>query len=274
MKRLILILCTPLFAFTLQVTPNVLSQGQSALVSVKSTRQLTYITFQNKRIPLYLVTANLYETFIGTDYDTPTGTYTVRCGSQKKLLAIRPGKFQVDTIIVPLAKQKEGATDLEELSNEAKIIGAAFRLHTQVKYWQGPFRKPLNKYLRVSSPYGAQRKYISEKGVQLSAWAHRGVDYAAAQGHIVYAVNNGLIVVSEKFQVHGNTVIIDHGRGVLSVYNHLDSRSVRKGERVRKGQILGYSGNTGLTSGPHLHYGLSVNNTRVDPQEWFTKVWP
>ncbi len=258
---------------SLQVTPNIVVQGQTARVMVSSAVPIKNITFQNKSIPLYFVTANYYETFIGTAYDTPIGTYTVRCGAQKKLLAIRRGTFQVDTIVVPRAKQAEGATDFAELSQETKIIGVAFRLQTRQKYWQGSFVQPMRKYLRISSTYGAQRKYVSDTGRNISAWAHRGLDYAAHTGNIVYAVNSGVVVVSDKFQVHGNTLILDHGQGVLSVYNHLDRRLVQKTEKVKKGQWIGYSGNTGLTSGPHLHYGLSVNNTRVNPSEWFKKGW-
>lgn len=273
MKKIFFILLTPLWALTMQVTPNVIVQGQSALVTMRSSVPIKHIRFQNKDIPVYFITANRYETFIATAYNTPTGTYTIRCGEQKKLLAIRPGKFQIDTIIVPKTKQEEGATDFQVLSKETEIIGAAFRSQTSRKYWQGPFIRPLKQYLRISSPYGAQRKYVSEKGALISEWAHRGVDYAVMPGHIVYAANAGRIVVSEKFQVHGNTLIIDHGQGVLSVYNHLDRLLVKNGDLIKKGQGIAYSGNTGLSSGPHVHYGLSVNNVRVNPYEWFKKVW-
>lgn len=275
MKTLIcfLFFCTPIWALTIQVTPNVITQGQSARVTIRSAVPIENIVFQNKKIPVYFITANRYETFIGTAYDTPTGTYTIRGGAEKTLLAIRPGKFQIDTIVVPETKQKEGATNFDILSDESKIIGAAFRLQNKTKYWHGPFLRPIKKYIKVSSPYGAQRKYVSEKGGLISAWAHRGVDYAAVTGNIVYAANHGRVVVSEKFQVHGNTIIIDHGQGVLSVYNHLDKLFVQKNVLVRKGQIIAYSGNTGLSSGPHVHYGLSVNNTRVNPYEWFQKAW-
>jgi lysostaphin len=273
MKKILFILLTPLWALTIQVTPSVITQGQSAMVTVRSTVPVDKITFQNKNIPLYFITANRYETFIGTAYNTPTGTYTIRCGEQKKLLAIRPGKFQIGTIVVPSAKQKEGATDLQVLSKETEIIGAAFRSQAKTKYWQGLFVRPLKQYLRISSPYGAQRKYVSEKGELISEWAHRGVDYAVFAGNMVYAANTGRITVSEEFQVHGNTLIIDHGQGVLSVYNHLDRLLVKNGDLVKKGQVIAYSGNTGLSSGPHVHYGLSVNNVRVNPYEWFKKVW-
>jgi murein DD-endopeptidase MepM/ murein hydrolase activator NlpD len=258
------------FSFALLVTPNVLTQGQ---VTCVRTTTPGAITFQNKQIPVYLVTANQYVTYLGTAYDTPTGTYTVSRGTEKVLLKILPGVFQIDTVHVPKTKEKEGATNFETLSNESIVLGTAFRTYTTHKYWQGQFVPPIKKYLRISSLYGAQRNYLDDAGQVISAWAHRGVDYATPTGNIVYAVNDGVVIVSEKFQVHGNTLLIDHGYGVISVYNHMDKRLVQKHERVVKGQWIGYSGNTGLTSGPHLHYGLSVNNVRVSPREWLKKVW-
>ena len=254
----------------LTVSPNSIIQGQ--VTCIRATKP-GVIVFQNKKIPLYLVTANYYVTYLGTAYDTPTGTFTVHSGSDKVLLKILPGVFQIDTVHVPKSKEQEGATNFETLSSESTILGQAFRTYTPHQYWQGQFIIPIKKYVRISSSYGAQRKYLDDAGKVISAWAHRGVDYATPTGNTVYAVNDGVVIVSEKFQVHGNTIMIDHGYGVISVYNHMDKRLVQKHERVKKGQWIGYSGNTGLTSGPHLHYGLSVNNIRVSPREWLKKVW-
>jgi len=133
---------------------------------------------------------------------------------------------------------------------------------------------PLGKITaNITSPYGAQRYYKTKEGKQISEWAHRGVDYGVARRTPVYAAQNGIISVAEKMQVHGGTIVIDHGQGVMSIYNHLDEIIVSKNQYVVKNMLIAYSGNTGLTTGPHLHYGLSVHDVRVNPQEWFVHKW-
>ena len=77
--------------------------------------------------------------------------------------------------------------------------------------------------------------------------------------------------MSDTLKIHGNTIIIDHGFGVLSVYCHLHKLLVKENQMVKQGQKIAEMGNTGLVSGPHLHWGLSLQNVRVDPLFWVDK---
>ncbi len=114
------------------------------------------------------------------------------------------------------------------------------------------------------------RRYYNGEFAQ--DYYHRGVDYAASTGTPVVAPAAGHIRLVDReangFRIHGNTVGIDHGQGVLSIMIHLNSISVREGDFVQAGQTIGTVGSTGASTGPHLHWGLYVNGIAVDPVPW------
>ena len=78
--------------------------------------------------------------------------------------------------------------------------------------------------------------------------------------------------MSQDFSYHGKTIMIDHGFSVVSIYNHLHERYVEKGDYIRRGDFIGSLGQTGVVSGPHLHWGMAVNNIRVNPLFWVKNV--
>jgi len=97
---------------------------------------------------------------------------------------------------------------------------------------------------------------------------HNGVDFGSGRGTEIYAAGNGRVVLSEFNSSFGNYIVIEHNDGQSSSYAHLDKLSVAKGDKVSKGQIIGYSGSTGRSTGPHLHYEVRVNGTPVNPQDY------
>ena len=100
--------------------------------------------------------------------------------------------------------------------------------------------------------------------------AHQGVDYTVSEGSRVFATADGLIKeIITKRTSSGNTVVIDHGNGYETVYSHLGKIYARRGDRVRRGDIIAQSGNTGLSLAPHLHYEIRHNGMRVDPIHYF-----
>ena len=122
---------------------------------------------------------------------------------------------------------------------------------------------------RVSSIYGVRRYY---NGVFAQNYYHRGVDYAAPNGSPVVAPAAGRVTlvgrVSDGFRLNGNTIGVDHGQGVVSVFIHLSRIDVREGDFVQAGQLIGGIGSTGFATGPNLHWGLYVNGVSVDPVPW------
>ena len=109
-------------------------------------------------------------------------------------------------------------------------------------------------------------------GVFAEGYFHKGYDYAAGTGWPVVAPASGVIALvgaeADGFEVHGNCVGIDHGGGVASLMLHLDKASVAVGERVEKGQEVGEVGDTGIATGPHLHWGFYVSGESVNPADW------
>ncbi len=113
---------------------------------------------------------------------------------------------------------------------------------------------------RVSSPFGKKRYYNNKPRSP-----HKGVDIAAPQGSDIVATQRGLVAISEEFFFNGNTIYIDHGEGVVSMYCHMEKLLVKAGEMVERGQVIGTVGETGRATGPHLHFGLFLNTKAVDP---------
>ncbi|SDE76310.1 Murein DD-endopeptidase MepM and murein hydrolase activator NlpD, contain LysM domain [Thermus arciformis] len=124
------------------------------------------------------------------------------------------------------------------------------------------FRPPLSG--RTTSPFGVRRRY----GGLFTSY-HEGLDYAVSPGTPVRAVADGVVVLSERLKVRGEAVVVAHGAGLCTGYWHLEARKVRPGDRVRAGQVLGLSGSTGLSTGPHLHLEVRLFGVPVDPGPFF-----
>lgn len=97
---------------------------------------------------------------------------------------------------------------------------------------------------------------------------HSGIDFGGDRGDPIYAAADGVVTLSERGYPYGNNIIIDHGRGVKTRYLHLNERLVEVGDTVKKGQLIGELGNTGRSTGPHLHYEVIVNGENVDPMPY------
>jgi len=138
---------------------------------------------------------------------------------------------------------------LAEIGSEAHFFGA--------------FVRPVEATWRTS-PFGARRTFIGADGTR-SSLIHAGIDYGVPRGTPVFASGTGRVVMSRYQRVAGNSVIIEHLPGVFSIYYHLDSMYVREGDIIYVGAVLGRSGNTGFTTGPHLHWEVRVFGEITDP---------
>ena len=150
---------------------------------------------------------------------------------------------------------------------ELERVSAFKELVTPQKYWQGSFVRP--NASRVSTGFGVRRYY---NNVFARDYYHKGVDYAGGYGSPVVAPAAGKVRLIGRedagFHVHGNVVGIDHGQGVLSIFMHLQDIDVAEGTMVEAGERIGTIGSTGASTGPHLHWGLYVNQVAVDPVPW------
>ncbi len=137
----------------------------------------------------------------------------------------------------------------------------AAQLSTQ--QWKRPLASD-----RITTIFGIRRSY---NGGPYRSY-HEGLDYGAPAGMPVYAPAAGQVMLAEALFVRGNSVVINHGLGVCSGYWHLSRSVVKPGQQVKAGTLLGYVGNTGLSTGPHLHFEIRVHGVPTNPMPWYSKL--
>ena len=187
-----------------------------------------------------------------SDGQTTSRTFSIR---------VKDAQFKKEHI--QLKKKKQAMVrNKKNLRNENAIIAKAYKIKTKTRYIDEPFLFPVKKG-RVTSTYGNMRVY---NGVP--SWSHSGIDIGKYKGAPIYAANRGKVVLRDNFYAHGKTLIIDHGWQIFSVYTHLDAFDVHLHEVVGRGQKIGKMGDTGIATGPHLHWGITVNHVRVNPNYW------
>lgn len=212
---------------------------------------------------------NVFRALIPVENMTQPGTYSVLARldkwEEKIPVEIKDNGKGVQQITLDETKSSLSATQ-----KELNEVGAGLRTLDDDKFWHGKFIYPSTA--PKSSPFGVKRSY--NKGPVNSY--HKGLDFAGATGDPVVAPADGKVVVAgyekDGFVVHGNAVILDHGHGVTSIYMHLSKIDVKLGDKVKQGQKIGEIGHTGISTGPHLHWGVYLYGTSVEPELFVTKV--
>jgi murein DD-endopeptidase MepM/ murein hydrolase activator NlpD len=158
--------------------------------------------------------------------------------------------------------------DLREQAEDTKR-----RLATRTRaepLWKGAFIQPRNT--KVFSNFAESRSY-RYNGQEVGTAVHFGFDLASLKHSPVPAANSGVVVFAGPLTIYGNTVVLDHGLGLQTLYGHLSSIEVKEGDQVKQGQELGRTGVTGLAVGDHLHYEVLIGGIPVTPVEWWDGRW-
>lgn len=148
--------------------------------------------------------------------------------------------------------------DLKKITTDRVILGKAFTSFSELETDDFKLEQPVPG--RRSSSFGLRRIL---NGIPKNP--HTGMDIAAPTGTPVKAAKSGKVITSGNFFYAGNLILIDHGKGFLTGYSHLSEINVKEGDIVKTGDFIGKVGMTGRVTGPHLHWSVSLNNTRVDP---------
>lgn len=136
--------------------------------------------------------------------------------------------------------------------------------------WKKAFRQlPGSK---VEASFADHRKYVYKKKV-VDTQDHLGFDLAITKHYPIQTSNDGIVVFANYLGIYGNTIVIDHGYGLQSLYAHLSSFAVKTGDSVKIGQVIARSGTTGLAAGDHLHFSLVLHGEQVNPTEWWDANW-
>jgi murein DD-endopeptidase MepM/ murein hydrolase activator NlpD len=136
--------------------------------------------------------------------------------------------------------------------------------------WSGAFLQLSNS--QVESLFADHRTYVYQ-GKAVDRQDHVGFDLSVTQQYPIEASNDGVVIYADYFGIYGNTVLVDHGCGLISLYGHLSSIGVQPGQQVKKQDVIGRSGATGLAAGDHLHFGFFLHGVPVNPTEWWDSKW-
>ena len=147
---------------------------------------------------------------------------------------------------------------------EEAILKPYRDVRTPNRSWEIPLGFPLTMQLPISADYGDRRSY----GGMVDGY-HSGIDFSAWSGLPVLAPADGVVLLNDHLRARGNAVLIDHGWGLVTGFWHLSASNVELGQQVRKGEIIGHVGNSGLSTGSHLHWETWVNGVSVDGYQWY-----
>jgi murein DD-endopeptidase MepM/ murein hydrolase activator NlpD len=153
--------------------------------------------------------------------------------------------------------------------NDAKLAELT-KTSSPDRIWTGAFVQMPNAH--AGAKFAERRSYVYD-GQVVDQQTHMGYDFASTSHADIPAANDGVVVFAGPLGIYGNTVIVDHGLGLFSLYGHLSEIAAQKGQAVAKSESLGKSGTTGLAGGDHLHFAMLLDGSFVDPLEWFDPKW-
>lgn len=175
-------------------------------------------------------------------------------------LDIAYGNWDIQNIKgVPPRKVTPSDSDMRDIELEQKLLRAALATKEPTPYWKKGFIQPVEG--RISGKFGGQRIMNDIKRNP-----HAGTDIAAKEGTPIKASSDGIVVLAAPDLFYsGNVVVIDHGYGLHTIYAHLKEIHVNRGDEIKQGTIIGLVGQTGRATGPHLHWGASLNGIKFRP---------
>ena len=199
---------------------------------------------------------------IGMATDFPLGDYVVAVTADGVAMGSTPvsigaGGYPRLTLTVP-DESIDLLSDAAKIAAERQTVRETYTTFTPQRLWSGPWLQPARG--PISNGFGVQR---SVNGTPFDT--HGGTDIAADGGDPVVAAASGRVALAQPLYLLGNSVIIDHGAGLLTGYHHLSKIAVTAGQEVTKGDLIGYVGATGFVSGDHLHWEARIHGVRVDP---------
>lgn len=258
-----LLFAAPIHAFKVQAEPSTILPGDAFLVKVSGLSEtiLPEASFSGRKLSFASCGDGCSFAIAATDSKTKPGKHMidVTVGSNKRRLHVTVLRhaFPVIKLTLPSGKVTLSERDMQRAEREDKLLKSFWSLQSE-KAWQGGFSLPLDN--EISTQYGVKR-IINKKKESI----HGGIDIRGKEGEDVRAANSGKVVLAEELFFGGNTLLLDHGMGIYTVYMHLSGFNRIVGESVSKGDIIGFVGSTGRSTGPHLHFGIKAQQLSVNP---------
>jgi len=242
------------------------ARGDLILITIKADKgDNPRVNWMDKEIALIFDrTRASWKGFIATDLNQKAGAYKVlvqapSSGFEKSFdIKVTDKDYGVRNLTIPKEKVELDSDTLERVKSEAAVVKTLWDADPTSPEWNEAFLIPVD-----SSVVGAfGRKSIINN---LERSPHTGVDLRGGTGTPVKATNNGRVILVADHFFTGNALYVDHGGGIISMYFHLDKVLVKDGDKIKRGQVIGLIGATGRATGPHLHWGVRINGSRVNP---------
>ena len=259
---------------TLKASSAAAAQGSLILTEIVGPKSLPSFTseWDGRAIPVWREQEKsaVVHGLLGVDLEKAPGRYEWKVSwpgpegtaqTCAMTIMVHTGKFPTERLTVQKQFVQPDPEQMKRAEEDQKKMRAIYDTVTPERLWDGKFRFPL-KDVTTGGNFGRRRVLNGE-----ARSPHAGVDFPAANGTPVYASQSGKIVVAENLYYSGNTVVIDHGFGIYTLYAHLSEMGVRAGEPVKAGAEIGKVGATGRVTGPHLHWGLTIDHARVNAMQ-------
>jgi murein DD-endopeptidase MepM/ murein hydrolase activator NlpD len=255
---------------TLTVQSRAVQRGEILLVVVEGADKKTPPTaeFSGRALEFFpAASTGTWLAFVGLDLDAPTGPATLQAvlhdsagRATRKALAVDvlPGRFPIEELKVQQKYVTPEKSDTERAEGEAVKLRRLFTRGEAKRLFEGRFDPPIPG--AATARFGERRVFNGQPRAP-----HSGMDLKAKKGAPVRAPAAGRVVLAGPLYFSGNTVVLDHGLGLTTLYAHLSRMLVKPGDMVKKGQLIGKVGATGRVTGPHLHWALKFREARVDP---------
>ena len=256
----------------MRLSAPVSSQGSLLLVDVKSAKPLAELKgdWGGRSVPFWQDAGRerVQRGLVGVDLEKAAGTYELKVTGQtasgekiscRAMVAVRKGRFATESLHVENEFVEPNPEQIKRADEERQRLREIFDRVTPERLWNGKFRVPLDG-VSTGGNFGKRRILNGKPGSP-----HGGVDFPAITGTPVHAAQRGRVALAEELFFSGNTVVVDHGLGIYTFYGHLSEIDVKVGDDLEAGAVLGKVGATGRVTGPHLHWGLTVERARVNP---------
>ena len=217
------------------------------------------VTFNNK--PVWQIkNKNQHWAVIGIPLNQKPGPLTYFVNDKARTITVKNKIYREQHLTVKKKHANPPARDMDRIREEMRLSLNAFSLFSDINK-----DRPYQQFITpakgpISSPFGLKR-FFNEQPRR----PHSGLDIAGSRGSNIVAPFPGKVVLTGEFFFNGNSVFIDHGQGLVTMYCHMDKLESKQGQWVEAGDIIGKIGATGRVTGPHLHWTVSLNNTRIDP---------
>ena len=218
-----------------------------------------------RTIPAIEAEPSAWRALIGIDLDVAPGKHSVSITARSGKntvemtydLVVEPRQFATRRLQVDAAMVNPPAALSTRIQQEAAELGRLWDKSASEQLWTGPFVRPVPD--QANSIFGMRSIFNGERRSP-----HSGTDFLSPAGTPIKAPNGGRVLLARNLYFTGNTLVIDHGLGLLSLFAHLSAFAVHEGDVVSGGQIVGNVGATGRVTGPHLHWAVRANGSRVD----------